>query len=129
MSTHGGASCVFSASCVCSCTRLGVPTSYVADTKFVSAFGRDPRFYVSCRSKQPVGWYHSHPKFVSDPSPIDVENHQKHQVRERECTHMPPYSSLTRSLETTAAVVCCCLKSVRGVWCLMWCTAIAAEGL
>lgn len=34
----------------------------------------------SCQ--QLVGWYHSHPKFVSDPSPIDVKNHQVHQVSE-----------------------------------------------
>ncbi|CAM9270813.1 unnamed protein product [Hapterophycus canaliculatus] len=29
---------------------------------------------------QLVGWYHSHPKFVNDPSPIDVENHQLFQA-------------------------------------------------
>ncbi|CAB1119181.1 unnamed protein product [Ectocarpus sp. CCAP 1310/34] len=32
------------------------------------------------RGLQLVGWYHSHPKFVNDPSPIDVENHQMFQA-------------------------------------------------
>ncbi|CAM9555804.1 unnamed protein product, partial [Ectocarpus sp. 12 AP-2014] len=34
------------------------------------------------RRLQLVGWYHSHPKFVNDPSPIDVENHQMFQKDE-----------------------------------------------
>ncbi|CAM9890900.1 unnamed protein product [Sphacelaria rigidula] len=27
-----------------------------------------------------VGWYHSHPKFTPDPSPIDIKNHQTSQA-------------------------------------------------
>ncbi|CAM9798249.1 unnamed protein product [Pylaiella littoralis] len=36
------------------------------------------------RKLQLVGWYHSHPKFVNDPSPIDVENHQLFQKDEKD---------------------------------------------
>lgn len=50
---------------------------------------------------QLVGWYHSHPKFVSDPSPIDVQNHHVYQARAI-VTNLPVYEYAYISVEDEA---------------------------
>lgn len=44
----------------------------------------DVRQKIEDQNMQVVGWYHSHPTFVPDPSLVDIENQKSYQTQWRD---------------------------------------------
>lgn len=51
----------------------------------------DVRQQIEEQNMQVVGWYHSHPTFVPDPSLMDIENQKSYQTQWRDEQTLEPF--------------------------------------